>query len=115
MNSPGSQNGRTAFKFSGFDKLLKELPEGFFIMVDAAYPASDRVLVPFPGTNLSTSQDAYNFYQSQCRMAIERTFGILVSDVGVSGLEESDYHRLGVRDSGVLLREANARGYHTCG
>lgn len=81
MNCPGSQNDRTAFKFSGFSKLLTKLPEGFFILGDAAYPASDRMLVPFPGTRLSMSQDAYNYYQSQCRMAIEQAFGIMVSDL----------------------------------
>ena len=79
MNCPGSQNDRTAFKFSGFHKLLESIPDGYYILGDAAYPASDKVLVPFPGTKLSASQDAYNFYQSQCRMAIEQTFGILVS------------------------------------
>lgn len=79
MNCPGSQNDRTAFKFSGFDKILKDLPPGYFILGDAAYPASDRVLVPFPGTSLSLSQDAFNFFESQCRMAIEQTFGIMVS------------------------------------
>lgn len=78
MNCPGSQNDRTAFKFSGFQKLLDKLPEGFFIVGDAAYPASDLVLVPFPGTKLSATQDAYNYYQSQIRMAIEQTFGIMV-------------------------------------
>ena len=79
MNCPGSQNDRTAFKFSGFDKLLDPLPPGYFIVGDAAYPASDRVLVPYPGKNLPVSQDSYNYYQSQCRMAIEQTFGIMVS------------------------------------
>ena len=81
MNCPRSQNDRTAFKFSGFSKLLEELPEGYFILGDAAYPASDLIIVPFPGTSLSVSQDAFNYYQSQCRMAIEQTFGILVSGV----------------------------------
>ncbi|CAM9564571.1 unnamed protein product, partial [Ectocarpus fasciculatus] len=55
MNCPGSQNDRTAFKFSGFPKLLKDVPPGYYILGDAAYPASDRVLVPFPGTALSAS------------------------------------------------------------
>eukprot|EP00903_Cladosiphon_okamuranus_P005785 g5732.t1 len=59
MNCPGSQNDRTAFKFSGFDKLLTELPIA------------------------SSSQDAFNFYQSQCRMAIEQTFGIMVRRWGI--------------------------------
>ena len=79
MNCPGSQNDRTAFKFSGFHKLLEDIPDGYYFLADAAYPASDKVLVSFPGTKLSASQDAYNFYQSQCRTAIEQTFGVLVS------------------------------------
>jgi len=84
MNCPGSQNDRTAFNFSGFQSLLDALPPGYFIVGDAAYPASDRVLVPFPGTVLSMSQDAYNYYQSQLRMAIEQTFGIMVGGVKVA-------------------------------
>ncbi|CAN0445975.1 unnamed protein product, partial [Ectocarpus sp. 12 AP-2014] len=83
MNCPGSQNDRTAFTVSGFEKLLADLPEGHFVVGDAAYPASDRVLVPFPGTSLSASQDACNYYVSQCRMAIEQTFGILVRRWGI--------------------------------
>ncbi|CAN0538118.1 unnamed protein product, partial [Laminaria digitata] len=75
MNCPGSQNDRTAFKFSGFHR---DTPEGHYILGDAAYPASDNVLVPLPGTNLSPGQDAYNLYQSQARMAIEQMFCILV-------------------------------------
>ncbi|CAN0485633.1 unnamed protein product, partial [Hapterophycus canaliculatus] len=51
---------------------------GHFILGDAAYPASDLVLVPYPGKALTTSQDPFNFYQSQCRMASEQTFGIVV-------------------------------------
>lgn len=78
MNCPGSQNDRTAFKFSGFGKLLEDMPPGYFILGDAAYPASASVLVPFPGTALTISQDAFNYYQSQCRMAIEQAFGIMV-------------------------------------
>lgn len=78
MNCPGSQNDRTALKFSGFPKLLRNTPAGYYILGDAAYPASDSVLVPFLGTALSLSQDAFNFFQSQCRIAIEQTFGIMV-------------------------------------
>lgn len=79
MNSPGCQNDRTAFKFSGFEQLLQDLPPDYFILGDAAYPASDRVLVPYPGTNLPTFHDAFNFWQSQGRISIEQTFGIMVS------------------------------------
>ncbi|CAM9695148.1 unnamed protein product, partial [Hapterophycus canaliculatus] len=78
MNCPGSQNDRTAFKFSGFDWVLEGIPLGHFILGDAAYPVSDPVLVPYPGTALTTSQDAFNMYKSQCRMAIEQPFGVMV-------------------------------------
>lgn len=78
MNCPGSQNDRTAYKFSGFEDLVNDLPSGYYILGDAAYPPSDRVLVPYPGTSLSSSQDAFNFYQSQGRMTIEQTYGIMV-------------------------------------
>ncbi|CAN0452101.1 unnamed protein product, partial [Pylaiella littoralis] len=62
MNCPGSQNDRTAFKVSGFPKLLEALPKGYYIVGDAAYPGSDVVLVPYPGTKVSDSQDALNYY-----------------------------------------------------
>lgn len=78
MNSPGSQNDRTAFKVSGFGKLLEKLPKGYYIVGDAAYPGSDVTLVPYPGAKVTDSQDAFNYYLSQCRIAIEQTFGILV-------------------------------------
>ncbi|CAN0546562.1 unnamed protein product, partial [Ectocarpus sp. 12 AP-2014] len=42
-----------------------------------------RVVVPFPGTSLSASQDACNYYVSWCRMAIEQTYGILVRRWGI--------------------------------
>lgn len=78
MNCPGSQNDRTAFNGSGFENLLRQLPEAFYILGDAAYHASDRVLVPYPGTKLTVSQDSYNFYHSECRISVEETFGIMV-------------------------------------
>ncbi|CAM9617796.1 unnamed protein product, partial [Hapterophycus canaliculatus] len=78
MNCPGSLNDRKAFKHSGFDQVLDKLPPHCFIVGDAAYPASDRVLVPFSGAELTTSQDAYNFYHSNARSSIDQAFGIMV-------------------------------------
>ncbi|CAN0500229.1 unnamed protein product, partial [Scytosiphon promiscuus] len=78
LNTPGSTNDRQAWASAKFDKLVGPLPEPFFVVGDAAYGASDQMLVPYPGTNLHGDQDALNFYQSQARMAIEQTFGILV-------------------------------------
>lgn len=93
LNCPGGQNDRTAFKFSGFGDLLDDLPPGFYIVGDAAYPPSDRVLVPYPGASLSCSQDAFNFWQSQARMAIEQTFGIMVRELPRSDVPHSGKKR----------------------
>ncbi|CAB1109761.1 unnamed protein product [Ectocarpus sp. CCAP 1310/34] len=83
MNCPGSCNDRTAFKHSGFERVLKTLPKGAYIVGDGAYPASDQVLVPYPGTTLTPSQDSYNFYQSQARIFIEQAFGNMVKTWGI--------------------------------
>lgn len=79
MNSPGSQNDRTAFKVSDFGNLLQELPKGYFIVGDAAYASPDVTLVPYLGTQVMDSQDASNHHLSQCRIAGQQTLAMLVS------------------------------------
>lgn len=51
--------------------------------------SSGRDAVPFAGTKL-TSQDSFNFYQSQGSLTIEPTFGIMVSVCMVNGNCEKD-------------------------
>ena len=37
---------------------------------DAAYPLSDKLLIPYPGKNLPPDKDAFNFCLSQLRVSI---------------------------------------------
>lgn len=48
INYPGRHDDRMVFRSSGFHKVLDVLPEGFYIIGDAAYPASDTLLIPSP-------------------------------------------------------------------
>lgn len=77
-NTPGSTNDRQAYKEADFDQLVESLPGDYYVLGDAAYGATDKMLVPYPGCDLNADQDAYNFFQSQGRMCIEQTFGIMV-------------------------------------
>jgi hypothetical protein len=55
---------------------------------DAAYECTDWCLTPYPGRlgkGLTIEKDNYNFYQSQMRINIERTFGMLVKRFGILG------------------------------
>ena len=81
INLPASMNDRTAWKRSGFATLAALLPEKYYLLGDAAYPSSNKVLVPFAGTLMPDQpyKDAYNYWQSSGRMPIEQTYGIMVS------------------------------------
>ena len=74
-------NDRTAWRTSGFAALAASLPGRFYLIGDAAYPSSNKVLVPFPGSLMPDQphKDAFNYFQSSARMAIEQAFGIMVS------------------------------------
>jgi hypothetical protein len=50
---------------------------GYCIVGDNAYVKSSTMSVPFKG-GITEAEDSYNFYQSQLRITIERTFGVLV-------------------------------------
>lgn len=78
-NTPGSTNDRQAYREAGFDKLVESLPGKYYVLGDAAYGATNKMIVPYPGCNLPPDQDAFNYFQSQGRMSIEQTFGIMVS------------------------------------
>lgn len=79
MNCGGSAHNRQAYAASGFDKLLRTLPEGFYILGDKAYLPSDKMLVPFhPKRRKTAAMLTYNSHQAHCRSAIDETFGILV-------------------------------------
>lgn len=78
-NTPGSTNDRLAYREAKFDTLVESLPGEYFVLGDAAYGATDKMIVPYPGCDLDGPSDSFNFFQSQGRMCIEQTFGIMVS------------------------------------
>ena len=50
---------------------------GMTLLGDSAYTRSSFMSVPFKN-NVTADKDAFNFYQSQLRITVEQTFGILV-------------------------------------
>ncbi|CAM9724020.1 unnamed protein product, partial [Hapterophycus canaliculatus] len=82
---PASVNDRTAWRTLGFAALAASLPGKYYLLGDAAYPSSSKVLVPFPGSLMPDQpfKDAYNYFQSSGRMPIEQAFGIMVRQWGI--------------------------------
>lgn len=50
---------------------------------DDAYPCSNSLLTPWPGTKLPLDKDSFNFYQSSLRITVECAFGQFVNRWGV--------------------------------
>jgi hypothetical protein len=80
---PGKTNDWSAYSKSIIRQLVEELPDGFYIMGDAAYVNSEHLLTPFPGKNLDEREDSFNFFQSQLRIRVEMAFAQLVGRWGI--------------------------------
>jgi hypothetical protein len=78
-NTSGSTSDFIAFKNSNMYSTWPEVPSPFFYVGDCAYPLFPSCIIPFVGTQLPESEDNFNFYHSQLRITIERTFGIFVN------------------------------------
>ena len=76
--TPGSSHDWTAYTGSKMSQAVDKLPDGYYILGDAAYPLSDHLLTPYPGQSLSPEKDSFNFHLSQLRVKVEQSFGILV-------------------------------------
>lgn len=77
---PGSSSDLRAYESSGIHSIIESLPYGTYIVGDAAYMLTDRMLVPFTGSDrVDPSKDAFNFYLSQLRIRIEMAFGLLTN------------------------------------
>ena len=63
----GSTHDSLAFALSEFATKLNngELPYPFYIVGDDAYTGTDSMVTPWPGRNLPTDKDAFNFFQSR--------------------------------------------------
>lgn len=71
VSCPRSWGHWKAFNFSTCRKLLGRLPEGFYTIGGAVFPASDRLRTPCLGAAFTNSQGSACFCQSYRRVAIE--------------------------------------------
>ena len=54
-----------------------QVPTQYHVIGDAAYGLSTSVMVPYPGANLSLTQESYNNRHLSTRMVVERSFSDL--------------------------------------
>ena len=85
MQSPGGTHDSLAWASSSLAQKLKKkpLPHGYYIVGDDAYTHSDWMMTPYPSRGLTKMKSDFNFYQSRCRITIERAFGVLVMRWGI--------------------------------
>eukprot|EP00644_Phytophthora_capsici_P018845 jgi/Phyca11/133160/e_gw1.342.3.1 len=80
FDSPGKVGDSIAFRNWKLSNAIMELPAGFYIIGDNAYPLSNSLLVPFNKLEIkSRAHSDYNFYLSQLRIRVETAFGLLVN------------------------------------
>ncbi|KAL7536885.1 hypothetical protein ACHAXR_007463 [Thalassiosira sp. AJA248-18] len=79
--APGQANDHIAYPTAKLSKkTVENLPQGLYAVADAAYSASEKMLIPFTGNDrLDIDRDAFNFYLSQVRIRVEMAFGRLVN------------------------------------
>ena len=93
VQAVGCTHDSLAFKLSSFYQKLEAGKlarptgisglESFFGLGDDAYANREFLITPWPGRNLSTVKDSYNYWQSKCRAAsVECAFGRLVARWG---------------------------------
>jgi hypothetical protein len=84
MDMPGATHDARAFSFSALYDVLQAglIPAGFYFLGDAAYRGIRQILTPFIG-NFGARESVFSFYHSSQRMAIECSFGQLVSRWGI--------------------------------
>jgi hypothetical protein len=80
LAAPGGANDIFAYRQSTLEKHVEKLPLGKYVIGDNAYVCTEHLLTPFAGDEKKDpSNDAYNFFISQCRIRIEMAFGRLVN------------------------------------
>ena len=85
IQEPASASDYMAYITSPFGNKIETegfLAPGICLYGDAAYANSNTMAIPFKGVS-DGPRDAYNFFQSQVRINIECTFGILVQRFGL--------------------------------
>jgi hypothetical protein len=83
--APGKTNDNAAYPLcTDLVNFVDNLPSGLYIVGDAAYTCTDRLLTPFVGPQKqNVCNDAFNFHLSQMRIRIEMSFGRLVRKFGI--------------------------------
>lgn len=82
---PDSMADCLAFEGMSLHQRLQEglLASGLSLFGNNAYLNCPFMVTPFSGTALTTSKDAFNFYQSQLRILIECAFGKFTQQWGI--------------------------------
>ena len=96
--SPGSTNDVNSYNMAdGLKELTENLPLGLYFVGDAAYTLTEKLLIPFYGSQRFSSvyHDAFNYYLSQMRIRVEMAFGRLVNKFRIlSGKINGSLHRV---------------------
>ena len=82
----GSTNDAVAFSQCSLKALCDQQAYPYHWNGDNAYTSSESMMVPYPGTNLSVThptREWFNFWHSQVRITVERSFGIFVQRWGI--------------------------------
>jgi DDE superfamily endonuclease len=80
IGGPGSTPDITAYRALSISDLVEQLPDGYYVIGDAAYVPTERLLTPYTGAARGDHwKDVYNFYLSQMRIRIEMAFGRLTT------------------------------------
>ena len=76
--APGKTGDARAIRKTSFLEKLARVPATYYVVADAAYSLSEKVLVPFTGSNRNDPiKDAFNYFLSPQRIRIEMAFGHL--------------------------------------
>ena len=77
--APGKVPDQVAIERTSFKDILDSIPDFHYFLADPAYSLSNKVLVPFTGSQRDNPEnDSFNFHLSQLRIRIEMAFGRLV-------------------------------------
>ena len=78
--APGKSGDVRAIGYTTLPALIDTIPDLYYLVGDAAYVASDKLLTPFKGSQKDTPENGhFNFFLSQLRIRIEAAFGLLTT------------------------------------
>lgn len=79
--SPGATNDNVSYpRAVELKKVIDSLPLGLYIVGDAAYTLSEKILVPYTGQDRQDPfHDSFNYHLSQLRIRVEMAFGYMVN------------------------------------